>query len=316
MKNILYKFFTMLLTLFLVSIIIFAIFNILPGNPAQAILGIDADAAQISALEKELGLDKSLIERYFNWLLRAFSGDFGISYKFREPVIEIIKYRFPVTLSLAIISFIFTFIFSIIIGIFIARYEGNFISTFISFITQLGISTPSFWLGFILIYIFSFKLKIFPTFGYTPIKEDFMKGIQSLILPSLAIAIPNIAVIIRYLSNSVSEELNKDYVTTAIIKGASKNKIMYEHILRNASLTVITIFGLMVADTLGGSIIIENVFALPGLGSLLNASVESRDFPLIQSLTLFLSVIIIASNFIVDVMYQILDPRIKLGGKK
>ncbi|EKU94165.1 Glutathione transport system permease protein gsiC [Alloiococcus otitis] len=315
MKIIVKKIMTTIVTLLLVSIIIFLMFNVLPGNPAQSILGIDADPAQIQNLEIELGLDRNLLERYFEWLVNLFSGDLGISYRYQQPVADIISSRLPVTVSLTIYSFVITLIFAIPLGLFISRYEGTMMSTIVSLITQLGISTPSFWLGFLLIYFFAYKLNLFPTFGYIPFRDNFVGGLQSLFLPSLAIAISNIAVIIRYLSNSVSDQLSQDYVTTAMVKGASDGRIMYRHVLKNASLPVITIIGLMVADTLGGSIIIENVFALPGLGSLLNASVESRDFPLIQSLVMFISIIIIVTNLVVDIVYNLIDPRIKLGGK-
>lgn len=314
MKLIIKKIFTTIVTLLLVSMIIFLMFNVLPGNPAQSILGIDADPAQLAKLEEELGLNRSLPERYFEWLINLFQGDFGISYRYRQPVADIIASRLPVTVSLTIYSFVITLIVAIPLGLFISRYEGRLMSTIVSLITQLGISTPSFWLGFLLMYFLAFKLKLFPTFGYTPFREDFIGGLKSLFLPSLAIAISNIAVIIRYLSNSMADQLSQDYVTTATVKGATDGRIMYRHVLKNASLPVITIIGLMVADTLGGSIIIENVFALPGLGSLLNASVESRDFPLIQSLVMFIAIIIILANLAVDIIYNLIDPRIKLGG--
>lgn len=313
MSKIIYKIFTTIVTLFIVSVIIFLVFNILPGNPAQAILGIDADPAQIASLEKKLGLDKSLIQRYSEWLWHIFHGDFGMSYKYDEPVMNVIASRLPVTVSLTVLSFVMTVVIGVPLALLIARYEGSAFSTIMSIMSQLGISMPSYWLGFILIYIFAYKLKIFPTFGYVPIEYNWVDSLKSLFLPSLAISIANIAVIIRYLSNSVSEQLSQNYVDTAIVKGASKNRILYKHVLKNGSLSVITIMGLIVADTLGGSIIIENVFALPGLGSLLNTSVETRDFPLIQSLVMFIAMIIIFSNLLVDILYQVIDPRIKVG---
>lgn len=310
-----YKFFSTMLTLLLVSLIIFLIFNVLPGNPAQAILGIDADPQEIRNLELKLGLDQPLLDRYFSWIGGIFRGDLGLSYRYREPVGTIIAERFPVTLSLALFSFFITLVMAIPLGLFISRYEGKFISTFANMLSQLGISVPSFWLAFILLYIFAVKLGLLPTFGYVDWRDDFWESLKSLFLPSLSIAVGNISIIIRYLSNAVSEQLSLDYVTTAKVKGLSDQQILYQHVLKNSSLSVITVFGLMVADTLGGSIIIENVFALPGIGSLLNSSVQSRDFPLIQSLVMVTSLLIIVSNVVVDLVYQIVDPRIRLGRK-
>ncbi|UUX33007.1 ABC transporter permease [Fundicoccus culcitae] len=315
MRRFIYKLFSTLFTLLLVSLIIFLIFNILPGNPAQAILGPDADIQQIRVLEEQLGLNDPLHTRYFNWIGGIFQGDFGTSYRYREPVAQIIADRLPVTLSLTIYSLLLTIIIAIPVGIFISRYEGTVISTIANLISQLGISIPSFWLAFVLILIFAVNLGWLPTFGYKSLSDGIGDHLRSMVLPSVSIAISNIAVIIRYLSNSVADQMNRDYVTTAIVKGADENRVLYRHVLKNASLPVITIFGLMVADTLGGSIIIENVFALPGIGSLLNSSVQTRDFPLIQSLVLFISIIIILANFVVDILYQVIDPRIKTGGK-
>lgn len=315
MRRFIYKLLSTLFTLLLVSLIIFLIFNILPGNPAQAILGPDADIQQIRVLEEQLGLNEPLHTRYFNWIGGIFQGDLGTSYRYREPVAHIIADRLPVTLSLTIYSLLITIVIAIPIGIFISRYEGTAVSTIANTISQLGISIPSFWLAFVLILLFSVNLGWLPTFGYKSLSDGVFEHLRSMVLPSISIAISNIAVIIRYLSNSVADQMNRDYVTTALVKGADDNRIMYRHVLKNASLPVITIFGLMVADTLGGSIIIENVFALPGIGSLLNSSVQTRDFPLIQSLVLFISVIIILANFVVDILYQVIDPRIKTGGR-
>lgn len=315
MHRFLHKLVTTLFTLLLVSLIIFLIFNVLPGNPATAILGPDADIQQIRVLEEQLGVNQPLYTRYFDWISGIFRGDLGTSYRYREPVAQIIADRLPVTLSLTLYSLIITVIIAIPIGIFISRYEGRAVSTIANTISQLGISIPSFWLAFVLILVFAVNLGWFPTFGYKDLSEGLVEHLKSMFLPSVSIAISNIAVVIRYLSNSVADQLNKDYVTTAVVKGASDNRVMYGHVLKNASLPVITVFGLMVADTLGGSIIVENVFALPGIGSLLNSSVQSRDFPLIQSLVLFLSIIIVLANFAVDMLYQVIDPRIKSGGK-
>lgn len=312
MKLFLKKVISFIATLFIVSLMIFLIFNVLPGNPAQAILGVDADEQQIKLLEEELGLDQPLPLRYLDWVTGIVKGDLGDSYKYKQPVGTIIEDRLPISFSLAAFSLILTVIIGIPLGILIARRDGKWSSAILSIITQLGISTPAFWLGFILILVFAVKLGIFPTYGFVPWSEDFFGAAQSMFLPALAIAIGNIAIVIRYLKNSILDQTKQDYVRTAKVKGLGANEIMYGHVLRNALLPVLTIIGLITADTLGGSIIIEKVFALPGLGSLLVTSIESRDFPLIQSLILILSLIIIFANFIVDILYRVIDPRIRV----
>lgn len=312
MKFFLKKIVSFMATIFIVSLLIFFIFNVLPGNPAQAILGVDADDQQIKLLEEELGLNQPLHLRYIDWIIGISKGDLGDSYKYRQPVSDIIQDRIPISFSLAGLSLILTVAIGIPLGILIARTDGKWSSAILSIITQLGISTPAFWLGFILILLFAVKLGWFPTYGFVPWSEDFWGAFRSMFLPSLAIAIGNIAIVIRYLKNSILDQSKQDYVRTARVKGLGSNEIMYTHVLRNALLPVLTILGLITADTLGGSIIIENVFALPGLGSLLVTSIESRDFPLIQSLILILSLIIIVANFIVDLLYRVIDPRIRV----
>ncbi|MEQ6388020.1 ABC transporter permease [Bacillaceae bacterium S4-13-58] len=305
---------TFLLTMLLLSFIIFFVFQLLPGNPAHIILGLDADEQQIQQLEERLGLDRPAHERYISWITGVFTGNLGESLRYQLPVSEILADRIPVTFSLALLSLIMTIVISIPLGILIARTNGKWFSDILSIFTQLGIAIPSFWFGFILILVFGVLLEIFPTFGYVPWSEDFFRALQSFFLPALAIAIGNIAVVIRYLRNTILDQTKLDYVRTARCKGISEKAIVYGHILRNALIPVLTIMGLIIADTLGGSIIIENVFALPGLGNLLIQSISSRDFPLVQSMVLLIAVIVITINFIVDLLYMVVDPRIRLKG--
>ncbi|WP_284141189.1 MULTISPECIES: ABC transporter permease [unclassified Virgibacillus] len=314
MKYALYKLSTFLMTILLVSLIIFTVFQVLPGNPAQIILGMDADTQQIAQLEKELGLDKSIGERYTSWLSGFLMGDLGDSLKYQQPVLDVLKDRIPVTFSIAIYSILLTICIGIPLGIYIARTDGRWISVFLSMFTQLGIAVPSFWFAFVLILVFGVTFQLFPTFGYVPWSESFIGALRSYFLPSLALAISNIAVVIRYLRNTILDQAKMDYVRTARCKGLREKTIMYGHILRNALMPVLTIMGLIVADTLGGSIIIENVFALPGLGNLLIQSITSRDFPLVQSMVLYIAILVILVNFIVDLLYKLIDPRVRLKG--
>lgn len=314
MRYFLYKLSSFITTIIIVSIMIFFVFQLLPGNPAQIILGIDADPHQVAQLEKQLGLDRSPVERYMDWVTGVLQGDLGESLRYQLPVSDIVIDRMPVTASLAILSLLFTVVIGVPLGIFIARSDGRWISIFLNVLTQLGISIPSFWFGFILILIFGVTLQLFPTYGYVPWSEDFLGALRSFFLPSFAIAIGNIAIVIRYLRNTILDQSKMDYVRTARVKGLKERSILYGHILRNSLIPVLTIMGLLIADTLGGSIIIENVFSLPGLGNLLIQSITSRDFPLVQSMVLYIAIIVLLINFIVDMLYKVIDPRIRLKG--
>ncbi|TQR17511.1 ABC transporter permease [Psychrobacillus vulpis] len=314
MKYLLYKASTFTLTITFISIIIFFVFQIIPGNPAQIILGIDADEQQVIQLEEKLGLNEPPLERYIDWIKGVFQGDLGDSLKYQIPVMDILKDRIPVTFSLAILSILFTVLIGIPLGILIARTDGKWYSVVLSIFTQLGIAIPSFWFGFLLILLFAVILNWFPTFGYVPWSDDFWGALKSFFLPSLAIAVTNIAVVIRYLRNTILDQSKMDYVRTARVKGLSERSIVYGHVLRNAFLPVLTIMGMIIADTIGGSIIIENVFALPGLGNLLIQSITSRDFPLIQSMVMYIAIFVVIINFLIDLLYRIIDPRIRLKG--
>lgn len=303
---------TLISTVLLVSVITFLVFQILPGDPAQIVLGVDADPHQLAELRKTMGLDRPAAERYVSWIKDTVTGDFGTSLRYQRPVADIVAERLPVTLSLSLLSLGFTLIIGLPLGIYIARKDGKISSMLVSAFTQLGLAVPSFWLAFILILLLSVTFKLFPTYGYVPWSEDPVGAFKSLFLPSLALAIPGIAVVIRYLRNTLLDQSRMDYVRTARSKGLREPKIMYRHILRNSLIPVLTIVGLLIADTLGGSIVVENVFALPGLGSLLVTSIGTRDLPLLQTLVLYIAVIVVLINFVVDILYKVIDPRIRL----
>lgn len=313
MKFVIKKLISVVLTLLLVSIMIFLVFQVLPGNPAEIILGVEADEQQIAQLEKELGVDKPMHIRYATWLKDLVRGDMGRSLKYGVDVRELFVSRFPVTLFLTVYSLVLTVLIGIPLGIWIASKDGKWYSSFLAALTQLGISIPSFWLGFILILIFSVKLNIFPTFGYNVMGGNFFDKLYKFFIPALSIAIPNIATVVRYLRTAILDQVRRDYVRTARVKGRSFNEILYLHVLRNALIPVITILGIILTSSVGGSIVIENVFALPGLGSLIVQSVSSRDFPLIQSIVVVVAAMIIFINFIIDILYRVIDPRIRGG---
>jgi ABC-type dipeptide/oligopeptide/nickel transport systems, permease components len=299
-------------TIVLVSVLTFLVFQILPGDPAQIVLGVDADPHQLAELRKTMGLDRPAAERYVTWIKDALTGDFGTSLRYQRPVADIVAERLPVTLSLSIMTLGLTLLIGLPLGIYIARTDGKFVSMLLSVMTQVGLAVPSFWLAFILILLFSVTFKMFPTYGYVPWSEDPAGAFKSLFLPSLALAVPGIAVVIRYLRNTLLDQLRMDYVRTARSKGLREPAIMYRHLLRNSLIPVLTIIGLLIADTLGGSIVVENVFALPGLGNLLVTSIGTRDLPLLQTLVLYIAIIVVLINFAIDILYKAIDPRIRL----
>lgn len=312
MYYVLRKMIAIIFTLFIVSLITFSVFEIIPGDPIIAKLGIDADEAQIKALREELQLDLPLSVRYRNWISNALRGDLGESIRFDAPVSSLIRERLEVTFLLAILSLLITIIIGIPLGIITAKYDNQISGIVISLVSQLGMALPSFWLGLIMTYIFGLILMFFVPGKYIPISTDFFGALKYLFFPATALAIPKIAVIVRYLRTSVLEEKNQDYVRTAYSKGLTINLVLYGHILRNALIPVLTIMGMIIADVLGGSLIIEQVFTIPGIGRLLIMAITNRDFPLVQGMVLYIAAIVVLINFIVDIFYHIIDPRISI----
>lgn len=312
MRYISKKLMSALLTLLLSSIITFFIFNVLPGDPAQVILGIDASEAQLEQLRETMNLDSPALYRYGIWLKNILQGDLGISYKYQTQVATLISDAISVTLQLSIYSLLLTLIISIPFGLLLVtkRDKKSFIP--LSIISQIGMSIPAFCVAIFLIAIFTVKLQILPSIGYVSFRENPLLNLRSLLLPSLSIAIGASSIVVRYLNTSVQQQVKKDYVRTAYSIGLNEKTVLYRYVLRNALIPVITIVGLIVADILGGSIIIENVFGLPGIGKLITSSITSRDLPLIQALVLYLSLIVVVVNFLIDILYKAIDPRIRI----
>ncbi|NEN86615.1 ABC transporter permease [Paenibacillus elgii] len=304
--------FTFVLTVLLVLMMTFAVFRIIPGNPALTILGMEADEAQVAALEAKLGTDRPLGEQFASWLGGVVSGDLGESLKFSRPVGELILDRLPVTASLAVLSMAITIVIAVPLGIAAAKSQRRASGWWISLLSQLGLAVPSFWLGILLVLLFALTFRWFPAGGYVRWSESPLAALRSLFLPALAVAIPQVAVVVRYLRTTMLEQLKQDYVRTGYSKGLRERAVLYKHVLKNALIPVVTVMGMIFADVLGGSLVVEQVFALPGLGRLLVSSIGARDFPLVQGMILFTAVTVIAINFAVDMLYRVLDPRIRL----
>lgn len=299
-------------TLILISLITFAVFQVMPGDPIRIMLGPDADEVQVETLTKQLGLDRPLHIQYLEWVKGLATGDLGQSIRFSKPVSELILDRLPVTLSLAAITLTIVVVVAIPLGMFVARRKNSLSDVVVSSVTQLGMAIPSFWLGMLLILYLGMNFSFFSISGYVPWSTSISGAFGALLLPALTIAIPQIAVKFRYVRNAILEQLQLDYVRTIRSKGIKERVVMYKHVLRNSMIPILTIFGLITAEVVAGTIIVEQVFALPGLGKLLITSISSRDFPLVQGIVMYITLVVVVINFLVDVLYSVLDPRIRL----
>lgn len=303
----------LVITLVLVSIITFGMFQILPGDPVQVMLGIDAEPAKIEALREQLGLNAPLPTRYVNWVIGLLHGDMGRSYKYARPVSDVLIQRIEPTAMLALMTLLITVLVGIPLGIFLARNAKKWFGGLISGAAQLGLAIPSFWVGIVLILIFAVKLNILPSGNYVTWSKSPSGCIRSLLLPSIALSFGTVATVTRYLRNTLLDQMSMDYVRTARSKGLKEFTVVFRHVLKNALIPVLTIFAMMVTDILSGSIIIETVFHIPGLGSVITASITSRDLPLIQSTVMYIAALVVVINTVVDLLYAVIDPRIRIS---
>lgn len=313
MKYALRKAGALIATLILVSLITFLAFNVIPGDPASAMLGTQATPEQLSSLRAQLGLNVPLPLRYLHWLTDFVRGNLGTSVKYSMPVRDLILQRLPVTLWLTLISLILIVVIAVPIGILTSKIKSPVFRALSTAADQIIMAIPPFFLGMLLILIFGVILRIFTPGHYIDYHEDPAGFFGYLILPALAIALPRAAMVIRFLRNSLSEQLKSDYVRTARSKGVDPNALLYRHVLKNALIPVVALFGMIVAEILAGSIIVEQVFGLPGIGRLLISSITSRDFPLIQSMVVCLAFIVVSVNFLTDLAFRVIDPRIRLN---
>jgi len=316
LKFILRRVFIAIITMFLVSVFCFLIFSVVRGDPASLAAGIEASPQQLEALREEMGLNKNIALRYFDWLKGFLRGNPGNSLRFRgEPISSMISQRLPVSFTLALLSLFFVILLSVPVSLLTVRREGSPVDLIINFFTAAGISAPGFFLGLFFIWIFGFVLQLFNPGEYIDYKENFSGFLGSLTFPALAIAIPNAAVLTKFLRGSLFAELKSDYVRTARSKGASFLYIMRRHVLKNAVVPAITVMGMIIAEVFSGSIIIEQVFTISGIGRLLIAGISSRDYPLIQALVVFIAFIVVAANTLADIAIMIIDPRIRPAGE-
>ncbi|MFB3887516.1 MAG: ABC transporter permease [Thermodesulfobacteriota bacterium] len=305
------RIFILLLTLLLVSMAIFAVLMVIPGDPAQIILGIHATPETLHGLRHQLGLDRPVVIQYLSYIRKLGTGDMGRSIHYGVPVRSLIISRLQVTLPLAILSIVLAIGLSIPMGTYSSLHRNRMGDYGIMVFSQIGLAVPAFWAGILLILLFAVTLHWFPAGGFQPWLRDPLRALQSLLLPALSLGLVRAAVLTRMTRSSMLEVLGEDYIRTARSKGMPERIVVYKHAFRNAIIPVVTIIGLQIGDLLAGAIIIENVFHLPGIGRLVFEAIGQRDLPVVQGIVLFITSAIVFINFLIDIVYRFLDPRIR-----
>ena len=303
----------LMVTLLVASLLIFLLLEILPGDPAAVILGVGAQEDTLRALRAELGLDLPAPVRYLNWLGEVLQGDLGRSYTYDTPVQELLLNRVELSLPLALLAILLSTGIAIPLGVFAASRHRKVADTGIMGFAQLGVAVPNFWFAILLILLFSVKLGWFSAGGFAGWDAGWYPAFKSLILPAVALALPQAAILARVTRSSVLETVQEDYIRTARAKGLSRSQALWRHAVRNALIPVVTILGLQLSFLLAGTIIIENVFYLPGVGRLLFQAIAQRDLMVVKNLVLVLAATVVLINFLVDLLYAVVDPRLRQG---
>ncbi len=300
-----------LATLLVASVVVFAILEILPGDPARLMLGMNATADAVEALRNEMGLNEGLLPRYLAWVGGMLSLDFGRSYTYSVPVIELIRERAIVSVPLALMSLALSTAIAIPVGVFAAARRGRPADTVAMAASQLGVAVPNFWFALLLVYVFAVWLRLVPAGGFPGWSAGAWPALKALILPSIALAVPQAAILARVTRSALLDVLGEDFIRTARAKGLPRGAVLWRHALRNAMLPVLTIMGLQFGFLLAGTIIIENVFSLPGLGRLIFQALNQRDLIVVEGIVMLLVATIVAVNLLVDLSYAIVDPRLR-----
>ncbi|CAM4055462.1 MAG: ABC transporter permease [Comamonas sp.] len=306
---------TLAITLLGASVVVFAVLEILPGNAAQTLMGPDASPEAVQAMAEQLGLDQSAWARYSQWIAGLFHGDMGTSYAYGSPVSELVLERLAITVPLAVLSMLITTVLALAAGVYAASRHRRWGDVGVMGLAQIGIAIPNFWFAILLILLFSVKLQWFSAGGFPGWTEEagggFWTALQALLLPAISLAVVQAAILARITRSAVLEALGEDFVRTARAKGLSRTAALWGHVLRNAMIPVITVMGLQFANLLAGTIVVENVFYLPGLGRLIFQSIANRDVIVVRNCVLLLAAMVVLINFVVDMLYAAIDPRIK-----
>ena len=308
-KSILKRAGLLLGTLLLVSVLAFAAFSVIPSDPAAAVLGAEATEEQLAAFRAQHGLDLPVWQRYWRWLTGFVTGDFGQSFKYDMTVAELVGEKTKVTLVLAALSFALIAAISLPLGLIAARQQGGIVDRAVTVLTQITMSVPNFVMGIGLMYLFALILHWFEP-KYIPIEEGLGAHLRFMVFPALAIALPKSAMTVKLLRGSILSELGQDYVRTAYSHGNSQGSALWRHVLRNAMIPVVTFLAMAIGDIMAGSIVVEQVFGIPGLGRILISSISNRDYPAVQAIVVMLAGVVVGCNFLADLLYRVMDPRI------
>lgn len=301
----------LLLSLFAASVVIFTMIELVPGDPASFMLGINAAPDTLAALRRELGLDADPVTRYLSWVSGMLIGDFGVSYTYQVPVADLVAARLGLSLPLAIMALLISIVIAIPVGLIAATRRGGAIDAGIMGITQLGVAIPNFWFAMLLVLVFAIQLQWVSAGGFPGWEAGLMAGLKSLALPATALAVQQASILARVMRSAMLDTLNQDYMRTARARGLTRWQAVIRHGLRNAMIPVLTILGLQFSFLIAGAIIIENVFFLPGLGRLVFQGITQRDLIVVESVVMLLVFAVIMVNFLVDIAYVIIDPRLR-----
>ncbi|NPC57654.1 ABC transporter permease [Caenimonas soli] len=302
---------TLIATLVGASVVVFLVLEILPGNAAQILMGPDASPEVVQALAEKLGIDRPPVERYWNWVSGLVVGDLGLSYAYSTPVSELVLERLTLTVPLALMAMAITSVLALVAGIYAAARHNKLGDVGVMGLSQIGIAIPNFWFAILLILLFSVHLKWFSAGGFPGWEEGILQGIKALLLPAVSLAVVQSAILARITRSAVLEVSREDFVRTARAKGVSRRATLWGHVLRNAMIPVITVMGLQFAELLAGTIVVESVFYLPGLGRLIFQSISNRDLIVVRNCVMLLAAMVVIVNFVVDVLYAVIDPRVK-----
>lgn len=305
----------LLVTVILVSFLAFLAFSVIPGDPATSMLGTQATPEKVAALREEMGLNAPLLVRYLQWGAGFLQGDMGTSYSYQMPVKDMIVDKIPITLTLTFMSFLMMIMTAVPFGLYTAKHVGGRIDRILYAVNQFIMAVPPFFAGILITFVFGLILKWFVPGGFVSYQVDFLAFLSYLLFPAIAIALPKSAMAVKLLRSSVIEQAGLDYTRTAYSKGNTTNRVLWNHILKNAMIPVITFLGMALADMIAGSIIIEQVFSIPGLGRILLTSISNRDYPVVQAVIVCIAVFVNLINFAVDMLYQAIDPRIHMNGE-
>jgi len=299
------------ITLLVVSLVIFAVMDLLPGDPASIMLGTSASPETLAALRHELGLDQPLLIRYGQWLAGVFSGNLGQSYTYGVPVAGLIVERLAVTLPLSMIAIVLSVVIALPLGVLAAARRGGIVDAIATVFSQISIAVPAFWVALLLIILFSSTLGLMPASGFPGWDAGLLPALQALLMPAIALALPQAGVLTRVARSAVLDTMHEDFARTAVAKGLSRRTVLWRHIVPNALVPILTILGLQFTFLVAGAVLVENVFNLPGLGRLAFQALSQRDIIVMQDVVLFFAGLVIVMNFIVDLSYLAIDPRMR-----